>query len=141
MSVQARVSQPCFNSGSPLCECIQALGYVTEVAATASAAPDVRALLLAAVLAEVLLPAVKMAHLQPSQRGVLRNAVAAAAPSVLDLAMRCLPELLLVRLSVMMRCRELVLGYNLLSHRYLNVLQHLLRLHRRRDTAWPLRHK
>ena len=83
------------------CLCVQALGYMAEIAAaTASAAPKVRMLLLAAVLPEMLLPAVEMAHLKPSQRGAQRNAVAAAAPSVLDLAMRCLPEGVLVSLSI-----------------------------------------
>ena len=75
---------------------LQALGHVTEVAVAATS-EDVHMLLLAAVLAEVLLPAVELAHLKPSQRGALRNAIAAAAPGMLDLTMRCLPHPLLVR--------------------------------------------
>jgi len=77
---------------------LQALGHVAEVAAAAaSESADVHVLLLAAVLGEVLLPAVELAHLKPSQRGALRNAVAAAAPGILDLTTRCLPQPLLVR--------------------------------------------
>ena len=77
---------------------MQALGHVAEVATVAaSEAPDVHMLLLAAVLGEVLLPAVELAHLKPSQRGALRNAVAAAVPGILDLTTRCLPHPLLVR--------------------------------------------
>jgi len=77
---------------------LQALGHVAEVATTAAPeAADVLMLLLAAVLGEVLMPAVELAHLKPSQRGALRNAIAAAAPGILDLTTRCLPQPLLVR--------------------------------------------
>jgi hypothetical protein len=66
---------------------------VAEVAAAAATdAEEVRSVLLAAVLDNVLRSAVELQHLKPAQRGALRNAIAVAAPSVLNLASRCLPE-------------------------------------------------
>ena len=59
-------------------------------------------MLLAAVLDNVLRPAMELEHLKPAQRGALRNAIAVAAPSVLGLASRCLPEPAQVRLTIVM---------------------------------------